>query len=65
MINGAILSILSSKCIVLINPINRKSKMPMIGYIKLEGYTVREVEKLLEEKLTEKSKSNKINYTRV
>jgi polysaccharide export outer membrane protein len=29
------------------------SKMPMLGYIKLEGYTIREVEKLLEEKYTE------------
>lgn len=28
-------------------------KMPMLGYIKLEGFTVREVEKLLEEKYTE------------
>lgn len=28
-------------------------KMPMIGYMKLEGYTVREIEKLLEEKYTE------------
>ncbi len=28
-------------------------KMPMIGYVKLEGFTIREVEKLLEEKYTE------------
>lgn len=29
------------------------AKMPMLGYINLEGYTIREVEKLLEEKYTE------------
>jgi polysaccharide export outer membrane protein len=29
------------------------AKMPMIGYIKLEGYTVREVEKILEERYLE------------
>lgn len=29
------------------------AKMPMLGYVKLEGYTIREVEKLLEEKYTE------------
>ena len=28
-------------------------KMPMIGYLKLEGYTVREVEKILEERYLE------------
>jgi polysaccharide export outer membrane protein len=28
-------------------------KMPMIGYLKLEGFTIREVEKLLEERYTE------------
>lgn len=28
-------------------------KMPMLGYIKLEGFTVREVEKILEERYTE------------
>lgn len=29
------------------------AKMPMLGYVKLEGFTIREVEKLLEEKYTE------------
>ncbi len=28
-------------------------KLPMIGYVRLEGYTIREVEKLLEEKYSE------------
>lgn len=28
-------------------------KLPMIGYVKLEGYTIREVEKVLEEKYSE------------